>query len=354
MNNKIVVGITQGDSNGVGYEIIIKSLAEQGILDICTPIVYGSPKIFGFYKKGIEGAESLSTNLITTPKEAHPRRVNMINVLPDSYMADPGNQTIEGAKGALLSLERAAEDLKSGLIDVLVTAPLSKWSASKEGFAFPGHTEYLTQLFGADESLMMMISEEYKLGLVTNHLPISEIPKTITKELISKKIAIMSESLKRDFGVDRPKIAVLSLNPHSGDGGLLGTEEKEIISPVIEELFAAGELLFGPFPADGFFASSYSRSFDGILAMYHDQGLVPFKLTDRERGVNYTAGIGVVRTSPDHGTAYDIAGKNKANHLSMLSAIYTACDVYNNRINYDKLRENPLRVEVPGTVKQFD
>lgn len=354
MNSKIVVGISQGDSNGVGYEIIIKALASQGLLEICTPVVYGSSKIFGFYKKGIPEAESLTTNLVSGAAEVHPKRVNLINVIPDTYLADPGNDTPEGAKAAILSLEASVKDLKAGLIDVLVTAPFNKSSVSREGFAFPGHTEYLTNEFGSSGSLMMMVSEELKIGLVTNHLPIDEVPAAITGELIESKIMLMSESLKRDFAVDRPKIAVLSLNPHSGDNGLLGKEEKEIIKPVIEKMFAAGELVFGPFSSDGFFASAYSKGFDGVLAMYHDQGLIPFKLTDRERGVNYTAGLPVVRCSPDHGTAFDIAGKGKAGHLSMLASIYAACDVFKNRKSYDQLRANPLRIEVPGTVREFD
>lgn len=354
MSNKIVVGITQGDSNGIGYEVIIKALNSQGILDICTPVVYGSSKIFGFYKKYISDTESLTTNIIGKATEAHPKRVNLINCVPESYIADPGNETEEGAKAALFSLEAAVKDLKDGAIDVLVTAPFNKWAMSKEGFSFPGHTEYLASEFGSEESLMMMSAEDIRVGLVTNHLPISKIAPSITKELIRKKIDLMLESLRRDFALDRPKIALLSLNPHSGDHGLLGPEEQEIITPVIQEVFTSGELVFGPFPADGFFASAYKSGFDAILAMYHDQGLIPFKTLSLDRGVNFTAGLSVIRCSPDHGTAFDIAGKNKANHLSMLAAIYTACDIYNNRISYDTLRANPLKVEVPGITRAFD
>ncbi|MDD2418900.1 MAG: 4-hydroxythreonine-4-phosphate dehydrogenase PdxA [Bacteroidia bacterium] len=354
MSTKIIVGITQGDSNGVGYEVIIKALSSQGILDICTPVVYGSSKIFGFYKKNLLENEPLTTNLVVKASDAHHKRVNFINCVPESFLADPGNITAEGAQAALISLEAAVADLKEGNIDVLVTAPFNKSAVSKEGFSFPGHTEYLAKEFGVEDSLMMMTSEDLKVGLVTNHLPMSQVPEAITKEMLSRKISLLSESLKRDFAVDRPKIAVLSLNPHCGDNGLLGNEEQEIIKPVIEEKFAAGELVFGPFPSDGFFAAPYSKGFDGVLAMYHDQGLIPFKLTDRERGVNYTAGLPVVRCSPDHGTAFDIAGKGKAGHLSMLAAIYTACDVFSNRKNYDQLRANPLKVEVPGTVRDFD
>lgn len=354
MNNKIVVGISQGDSNGIGYEIIIKALASQGILDICTPVVYASSKIFGFYKKHIAEAESLSTNIIGKASEAHPKRVNLINCVPENFIADPGNETEEGAKAALISLEAAVKDLKDGAIDVLVTAPFSKGAMSKGGFTFPGHTEYLTSEFGAQHSLMMMTSEDLKVGLVTNHLPISKVASAINKDIIKKKIELMLDSLRRDFACDRPKLAVLALNPHSGDNGLLGKEEQDIIKPVVQEFFASGELVFGPFPADGFFASGYKKSFDAVLAMYHDQGLIPFKSFCLDQGVNFTAGLTAIRCSPDHGTAFDIAGKNKANHLSMLAAIYTACDIYRNRISYDALRANPLKVEVPGVVRSFD
>lgn len=354
MNNKIVVGITQGDSNGIGYEVIIKALNSQGILEICTPVVYGSSKIFGFYKKHISETENLTTNIIGKATEAHPKRINLINCVPESYIADPGNDTEEGAKAALISLKTAVKDLKDGSIDVLVTAPFNKWAMSKEGFSFPGHTEYLASEFGAEDSLMLMSAEDIKVGLVTNHLPISQVAPAITKELVRKKIDLILESLRRDFALDRPKIALLSLNPHSGDHGLLGSQEQDVIKPVVEEAFTSGELVFGPFPADGFFASGYKREFDAILAMYHDQGLIPFKTLSLDRGVNYTAGLSVIRCSPDHGTAFDIAGKNKANHLSMLAAIYTACDIYNNRIAYDALRANPLKVEVPGITREFD
>ncbi|MFA6770484.1 MAG: 4-hydroxythreonine-4-phosphate dehydrogenase PdxA [Bacteroidales bacterium] len=354
MNNKIVVGITQGDSNGVGYEVIIKALNGQAILDICTPVVYGSSKIWGFYKKHTAEADNLTTNIIGKASEAHHKRVNIINCIPESFIADPGNQTEDGAKAALLSLEAAVKDLKEGNIDVLVTAPFNKWAMSKEGFSFPGHTEYLANEFGAEHSLMMMTSHDLKVGLVTNHLPISQVAPSINKKVIKKKIELMLNSLRRDFAFDRPKIAVLSLNPHNGDDGLLGNEEQDIIKPVVQELFASGELVFGPFPADSFFASGYKKGFDAVLAMYHDQGLIPFKSFSLDQGVNYTSGLSVIRCSPDHGTAFDIAGKGKANHLSMLAAIYTACDIYKNRKDYDILRANPLKVEVPGVTRSFD
>jgi 4-hydroxythreonine-4-phosphate dehydrogenase len=354
MNTKIVVGITQGDSNGIGYEVIIKSLSDSRIFDIGVPVVYGSSKIMGFYKKQIPDSENIPTNIISKAEEAHSKRVNIINCVPDTFMAEPGKATEEGSKAAILALESAVNDLKRGVIDVLVTAPFNKSSVSKEGFSFPGHTEYLTKEFGSDDSLMFMISDNIRVGLVTNHVPLAEVSKLVTKERIMKKLAMMCDSLRKDFAVDRPKIAVLSLNPHNGDGGLLGREEEEVIKPAIREMFDKGELVFGPFPPDGFFASDYKNRFDAVLAMYHDQGLIPFKSLSIESGVNYTAGLKVIRTSPDHGTAYDLAGKDKAVHFSMLSSIYLACDIFKNRKNYDLLRANPLKVEMPTGGREND
>lgn len=354
MKNRIIAGIAQGDSNGIGYEVIIKSLADSRIFDICTPVIYGSSKMFGYYRKFVQDAENLSSNIISKPADAHTKRINLINCVPESFIPEPGRDTEEGAKAALIALETAVKDLKSGAIDVLITAPFNKSGVSKEGFSFPGHTEYLTKVFSADESLMFMVSNTLKVGLVTNHLSISQVSKAINGELIRKKIKLMSDSLKRDFAVDRPKIAVLSLNPHNGDHGLLGKEEEEIIKPAIQELFEKGELVFGPYPSDGFFASDHVGKFDAVLAMYHDQGLIPFKSLAHESGVNFTAGLPVVRCSPDHGTAYDMAGKGRANHLSFLASIYTACDIFRNRENYDLLRANPLKVEMPVGGKDND
>ncbi len=345
MNNKIIVGITQGDSNGIGYEVIIKSLSDLRIFDLCTPVIYGSSKMFGFYKKHLKEAEAISTNLLSDDWRPHPKRVNIVNCVPEDFLAEPGRETPEGSKAAIMSLERAVSDLKEGKIDVLVTAPFNKASVSQEGFDFPGHTEYLANAFECKQSLMFMISEDLKVAVATNHEPISKVSSLITKELIRDKISILSQSLKRDFAIDRPKIAVLSLNPHSGDKGLLGGEEIEVLTPIISEMFHEGELVFGPFPADGFFASQYKGNFDAVLAMYHDQGLVPFKAMSYDRGVNFTAGLPIVRCSPDHGTAYDVAGKGVACHLSMLSSIYAACDIYKNRLMYDHLISNKMSFE---------
>ena len=354
MSNKIVVGITQGDSNGISYEIIIKSLLDNSILDLCTPVIYGSSKLFGYYKKMVREAESLTPNIIKSAADAHGRRINIINSVSEEIMAEPGKITIEASKAAIMSLSAAVSDLKRGDIDVVVTSPFNKAAVSKEGFGFIGHTEYLSKEFEVDiaDSLMFMVSERLRIGLVTCHEPISKVSGLLTKERICKKIELMSNSLRRDFSVVRPKIAVLALNPHAGDNGLIGDEEIEIIKPAIDEMFAKGELVFGPFASDGFFASEQMYKYDAVLAMYHDQGLIPFKSLSFDRGINYTAGLPVVRCSPDHGPAYDLAGKERSSHQSMLSSIYYACDIFKSRKRYDELRKNPLNVEIPSNGKE--
>ena len=354
MSNKIVVGITQGDSNGIGYEVIIKSLLDSRMLDMCTPIIYGSSKLFGYYKRIVREADSLTPNIIKSAADAHGKRINIINSVSEEVMAEPGRITIGAAKAAIMSLSAAVADLKKGSIDVVVTSPFNKASVSKEGFGFIGHTEYLSNEFEVDiaDSLMFMVSERLRIGLVTCHEPISRVSGLLTKENICKKIELMSNSLRRDFSVMRPKIAVLALNPHAGDNGLIGKEEIEIIKPAIDEMSEKGELVFGPFASDGFFASEQMYKYDAILAMYHDQGLIPFKSLSHERGVNYTAGLPIVRCSPDHGPAYDLAGKEKSNHHSMLSSIYYACDIFRSRKRYDELRRNTLKVELPSNGRE--
>ncbi len=343
MNNKIVVGITQGDSNSIAYEVIIKALSDPRIFDICVPVIYGSSKLFGYYKKILPEMESVSTNVINSITDAHPKRINIINVLPDSLGVDPGRQTEDGAKGAILSLEAAVKDIKAGRLDVLVTAPFNKSSVNNESFKFVGHTEYLAEEMGIENPLMFLVSDLLKVGLVTAHLPIKEISSSLSIPLIISKLQLMYDSLKRDFLVVRPRIAVLSLNPHNGDNGLLGKEEIEIINPAIIEFNKKGVHAFGPYSPDGFFAGDLLNKFDAVLAIYHDQGLIPFKTLAFESGVNFTAGLPVVRTSPDHGTAFELVGKNLAKPDSMLAAIYTACDIYRNRIRFDEMNANPLR-----------
>jgi 4-hydroxythreonine-4-phosphate dehydrogenase len=347
MSNKIVIGITQGDANGISYEVIIKALSDQRVLDICTPVIYGSSRILGHYKKQVTEVENFSANVINSAKEAHHKRINIINCISDNVLLEPGKQSEEGGKGAVKALEEAVKELKGGYLDALVTAPFNKCEVAKGGFKFNGHTEYLTQQFGVGNSLMFMVSDVLKVGVVTNHIPLSHVSGTLSVKLIKEKVFLMENSLKRDFAVDTPKIAILGLNPHAGDEGLIGDEEERVIRPAVRELNDEGILAFGPFSPDGFFAGDMLGKFDAVMAMYHDQGLIPFKTLAFESGVNFTAGLPIVRTSPDHGTAYNLAGKNQASPASMLSAIYTACDIFRNRKRYDEQRANPLVATPP-------
>ncbi|MBO4475664.1 MAG: 4-hydroxythreonine-4-phosphate dehydrogenase PdxA [Bacteroidales bacterium] len=339
---KPIVGITQGDSNGIGYEVIIKALSDNRILDFFTPVVYGSSKLFGFYRKTIAEIEQLETNVITDAGEAKPKRINVLNCLPDSVYADPGSPTPDSAREAIAALDRAVQDIKAGLIDTLVTGPINKKAMSGQGFGFPGHTEYLQNQFGVSDVAMLMTSHRLRLGVVTGHIPLKDVPGSISKDKIISKLHLLTRSLQEDFCIDKPRIAVLSLNPHSGDGGLLGTEEQDIIIPAIAEAAAQGLDVFGPFSPDGFFGLGHYERFDATLAMYHDQGLAPFKALSFEDGVNYTAGLPVVRTSPDHGTAYDMAGKDEADAQSMRSAIFTSIDILNARAAYASLQEGKM------------
>ena len=336
---KLVVGVTQGDSNGIGYEVIIKALADSRILDSFTPVVYGSSKIFGFYRKQIHEIDQMETYVIHSAKDVHLKRINIVNCLPDNFYAEPGQSSPDSAKAAMMSLEAAVMDLKDGYIDVLVTGPINKRAMTAEGFGYTGHTEYLQDAFQSDEIAMIMVSEQLKVAVVTGHIPLKDVPGAITKERILSKLRLMNRSLERDFGIDSPKIAVLGLNPHCGDGGLLGDEEKDIILPAVQEAQAEGILAFGPYSPDGFFGLGNYGRFDATLAMYHDQGLGPFKALAFTDGVNFTAGLPVVRTSPDHGTAYDMAGRDQADPRSMMHAIYTAIDIFNHRLEYDELHK---------------
>ena len=349
MARKLVVGITQGDGNGIGYEVIIKALADERMLDLCTPVIYGSSKIFGFYKKQIHDIEQINTNVITSAKDVHQKRVNIVNCLPENVYVEPGQATPESAKAAMTSLEKAVADIKEGYIDVLVTAPFNKRAMAGEGFGYTGHTEYLENEFGVDEVAMIMVADRLKVGIVTGHIALKDVVKEISKEKILRKLRLMKSSLQRDFGIDAPKIAVLGLNPHCGDGGLLGDEEQQIILPAVQEANAEGILAFGPYSSDGFFGLGNYMKFDAVLAMYHDQGLTPFKALAFEDGVNFTAGLPIVRTSPDHGTAYEMAGRDLADPRSMIAAIYAAIDIYNRRAEYDDLVENRMTIELPDT-----
>jgi len=343
-SRKPIVGITQGDGNGIGYEVIIKSLADARILDSFTPVIYGSSKIFGFYKKLIHEIDHIDTNVISSASEAVPKRVNIVNCLPDNIFVEPGQPTAESAKSAMISLSRAVEDIKSGAIDVLVTAPINKRAMVSEGFGYTGHTEYLENAFGVKDVAMFMVSDRLKIAVVTGHVPLREVATSISEEKILSKLRLMNASLKRDFCVDQPKIAVLSLNPHCGDGGLLGDEESKIITPAIEKAQAEGILAYGPYSPDGFFGLEQFNRYDATLAMYHDQGLEPFKALVFQDGVNFTAGLPIVRTSPDHGTAYDMAGRDEADPRSMMSSIFSAIDIWRNRIAYDALQAGKMEI----------
>ena len=348
MARKLIVGITQGDGNGIGYEVMIKALADERMLDLCTPVIYGSSKIFGFYKKQIHDIEQINTNVISSAKDVHQKRVNIVNCLPDNVFVEPGQPTSESAKSAMTSLERAVQDIKDGYIDVLVTAPINKRAMSGEGFGYTGHTEYLEKEFGVDEVAMIMVCDKLKVGVVTGHIPLKDVCASITSEKILSKIRLMKKTLQRDFGIDAPKIAVIGLNPHCGDGGLLGDEEQKIILPAVKAANEEGIMAFGPYSPDGFFGCNYTK-FDAVLAMYHDQGLAPFKALAFEEGVNYTAGLPIIRTSPDHGTAYEMAGRDMADPRSMKAAIYTAIDIFNRRADYDELVANRMTIKMPDT-----
>ena len=346
MSKMLTIGITQGDSNGIGYEVIIKALCDPRIMDLMIPVVYGSSKFFGYNKKLIPESEQINTNVVAAARDAKAKRVNIVNCVPDSYNIEFGQATKDGAAAAFSSLKAAVADLASGAIDALVTAPFNKHSMADAGFAFAGHTEYLQDQFAGSQSLMFMCSDRLKVGVATNHTPIAKVAEVLTTDLIVSKLEVMNHSLKRDFCIEKPKIALLGLNPHAGDSGTIGREESDIIIPAIELAKEKGIMAFGPYSADGFFGTDFYRKFDAVLAMYHDQGLIPFKAIAFDDGVNFTAGLPVVRTSPDHGTGYDIAGKNMANAQSMLSAIYMAIDICKNRRTFGEITSNPLEIKV--------
>ena len=331
--NKPVIGITIGDLNGIGAEIIIKALADNRLLKMVTPIVYGSTKVLSYYRK-IMGLDPFNHHPVNNSFDVHTKKINVKNCWQETVDLKPGQVTAEGGKYAYIALQSATNDLKEGKIQALVTAPINKKNIQSKDFNFVGHTEYLTNKFNAEnqESLMLLVSDALRIGVVTSHIPLGEVKQQLTKEKITGKITLLNKSLKKDFGIMKPKIAVMGLNPHAGEEGLLGNEEDEIIAPAINECRKKGNLVFGPFPADGFFGKMEHKKYDAVLAMYHDQGLIPFKTLAFDEGVNFTAGLPVVRTSPDHGTAYGIAGKNKASEISMLHALFLALDITKKRL----------------------
>ncbi len=327
------IGITHGDLNGVGYEVIMKALNDNKMLELCTPVVYGIAKVASFYKNQMD-LQDFSMQVIKGLDQLNLRKSNLINITDQEVAVEPGNTTQIAGKMAELALNAACKDLKERKIDAIVTAPINKANIQSNTFKFNGHTEYFAHQFSSSNSMMMMVTEGCRIGFVTNHLPVSDAAKAITKELIVKKIKMLQQTLRVDFGCSNPKIAVLSLNPHAGDNGLIGKEESDVIKPAINQAFDEKINAFGPFPADGFFGSGNYRKFDAVLAMYHDQGMLPFKILSNGEGVNFTAGLPIVRTSPAHGTAYDIAGKGQADSQSMRNAIYLAIDILRNRQEY--------------------
>ncbi len=344
-NNKIKIGISQGDINGISYEVILKTLIDPRIYEICTPIIYGSPKVVAYHRKTLN-LGGFNLNTIRDADESHDKHAYIINCLDDNVRVELGRSTQLAGEASLLSLKAAIKDLKDNKINALVTGPINKNNIQSDQFHFPGHTEYLMEEFGSKEALMIMVSEVVKVALVTGHIPISQVSSSITINTIMSRLQMLNKSLIVDFGIRRPKIAVLSLNPHSGEEGLLGKEEIDVIIPAIEKAKQEGIVTAGPYPADGFFGSNSFRKFDAVLAMYHDQGLVPFKTLVFEDGVNFTAGLPIIRTSPAHGTAYNIVGKDEASESSFRNALYLACDIFRNRHEYEQLTSNPIKIEV--------
>src|SRR6218665_3814853 len=328
--NKLRIGITMGDVNGIGPEVIIKALSDPRILNLITPVIYGSSRVLAFYKKALN-IQDFQYNQVRSKGQYQPRAVNVVNCWENEIEIKPGQPSREAGNAALMALKRAVSDIKEGFLDALVTGPIDKNTAYGQAFPFRGHTEFFTKEFEATESLMMMVADDLKVGLVTEHVPLREVAALITAERVELKIRLLEMTLKKDFQIIKPRIAVLGLNPHAGDGGLLGKEENDIIKPVAEKLKTGGKLIFGPYPADGFFAAGQQDKYDAVLAMYHDQGLVAFKTLAFNTGVNFTAGIPILRTSPDHGTAYSLAGKNKADPGSMRSSLFLAVETVNNR-----------------------
>ena len=351
---KIRVGITQGDINGIGYEVIIKTLADLRVNEFCVPIVYGSSKAAAYHRKMLN-IENFNLNVINTPEEANQKRSNIINCGDENIKVELAKSTEEAGKAAYLALERAASDLKAGLIDVLVTAPINKKNIQSQEFHFPGHAEFLQDRFSTngERGLSMLVSDVLRVAVVTGHVPLRQVASYITQDSILNKLSDLNHVLKQDFAVQRPRIAVLGLNPHAGDGNVMGEEEEEIIIPALKKATEQGITCFGPYPADSFFGSGSFKNFDAVLAMYHDQGQVAFKCIAMECGVNYTANLPIIRTSPVHGTAYDLVGVGEASEESFRNALYLACDVWKCRKQYEELTKNRLKkqdVEISGQV----
>ena len=343
---KICIGISQGDVNGIGCEVILKALSDARMLEIFTPVIYSSPKVIGYYRK-VLGLTNLNTVSVRSAEEAQDNRINVVNCINDEIRVEMGKSTQQGGEAALASLQAVVADMKNGLLDAIVTAPINKHNIQSENFSFSGHTEYLKSEFGDSDVLMLMTSDTLRMGILTGHAPLAEVPSLVTQDKLLTTLRLINRTMAEDFNINRPRIAVLSLNPHAGDNGLIGGEEQTIITPTIEIAKNENILVFGPYPSDGFFGSDNYKKFDMILAMYHDQGMTAFKTLCFESGVNYTAGLSIVRTSPAHGTGYDIAGKNMASPEAFRQALYMACDINKNRKEHKLLKENAMKeVEV--------
>jgi len=339
----MLIGITHGDINGIGYEVILKSLSDNRVYETFTPVIYGSSKVAAFYRKHLD-IQNINITIINSVKEAHPKKINIINCTKDELKVEFGRATEEAGHAAFLALQLAVDDLQAGHLHALVTAPINKNNIQSEKFNFPGHTEYLEQKFGDGQNALMVLSSDLmRIAIATGHIPLKDVATKLTEDLLVNKLTILNEGLKQDFGIRKPRIAVLGLNPHAGDTGLIGKEEEEIIIPAMKKANNKGMICVGPFAADGFFGTEKFRNYDAILAMYHDQGLIPFKTMSMENGVNLTMGLPIVRTSPDHGTAYELAGKNEASENSFRQALYMAQDIYNRRILEKKISANPLK-----------
>ena len=338
----IIVGISVGDLNGIGSEVILKTFEDTRMLELCTPVIFANVKIISFLKRelnltaAIHGIDKLEQLVVG--------KINVLNVWRDGVDLEFGKNDATVGSYAIKSFVAATKALKEGFVDVLVTAPINKYNIQSEDFKFPGHTDYLDKELNGN-ALMLMVHDDLRVGLLTDHVPVNEVAQQLTEKLISEKLETIINTLKQDFEIEKPKVAVLGLNPHSGDNGVIGNEEEKIIKPTLKKLFEAGNMVFGPFPADGFFGSGQYEKYDAVLAMYHDQGLIPFKTLSFGNGVNYTAGLDKIRTSPDHGTAYEIAGKGLANNESFKEAVYLAIDIFHRRNDYQELTKNQLKTK---------
>jgi 4-hydroxythreonine-4-phosphate dehydrogenase len=338
----IIVGISIGDLNGIGSEVILKTFEDTRMLELCTPVIFANVKIVSFLKKELK--LDVAIHGIDKIEQLVVGKINVLNVWREGVNLEFGKNDDVVGSYAIKSFVAATKALKEGLVDVLVTAPINKYNIQSEEFKFPGHTDYLDKELEGD-ALMLMVHDDLRVGLLTDHVPVNEVANHLNEKLISSKIKTIIQTLKQDFEIEKPKVAVLGLNPHSGDNGVIGQEEEKIIKPTLKKLFEAGNMVFGPFPADGFFGSAQYEKYDAVIATYHDQGLIPFKTLSFGNGVNYTAGLNKIRTSPDHGTAYEIAGKGVANHESFKEAVYLAIDIYNKRNDYQELIKNPLKTK---------